>query len=83
MNAACGPNGCIKVEVADQFGNSLPGNQLADCDVFTGDSVCHEMTWQGDPTALVPGGDYDARIYRRLRFVMRNAELYSFRMEQA
>ncbi len=82
INAACGPGGYIKTEVVDQLGNVLPGNGLDDCDVFSGDSVRQEVTWKGDATALVPGGDYDARTYRRLRFVMRNAELYSFRMGQ-
>lgn len=82
INAACGTGGYIKVEVADQLGNALPGNELNECDVFSGDVVCHEVKWQGDPTVRMPGGDYDARTYRRLRFVMRNAELYSFRMAQ-
>ena len=79
INAACGPGGYVKVEVADQLGSILSGNALADCDAFTGDAVCHVMTWRGVPEAKRA----HPMPYRILRFVMRNAELYSFRMEQA
>ena len=82
LNAACGPGGYLKVQVEDQLGHALPGNLLGDCDVFSGDSVRHEMTWNGDATTLMPGDDYDARAYRRLRFLMRNAELYGFRLDR-
>ena len=82
INAACGPEGYIKVDVADESGNVLRGNGLDDCDAFTGDSVRHVVTWHGDSTVRKPEAEADrrARPYRVLRFVMRDAELYSFRL---
>lgn len=82
INAACGPGGYVKVEVADQLGNSLPGNKLDDCDAFTGDAVRHVMTWKGDSSARQhQAGSTRQSPYRILRFVMRDAELFSFRLE--
>ena len=83
INAICGPKGYIKVEVSDQFGNGMPGNGLADCDIFTGDSVDHVVTWKGNPTARVSETNLwhsPSAPYRILRFIMRDAELYSFRL---
>ena len=84
INAACGPDGYIKVEVTDPSGKVLPDNSLDEADVFTGDATRHEVSWRGDPTVrgLEGTADWKRRRapYRALRFVMRDAELYSFRL---
>ena len=82
INAACGPGGYVKAAVGDSTGNAMPGNSVGDCDAFTGDSVRHVVTWRGDPTARLPETQWAGRPpHRTLRFVLRNAELYSFRLE--
>ena len=82
INAACGRDGYIKVELADEAGNALPGRDQDRCDPFTGDAVRHPVTWGGDPTASMPEGAARGRrpAFRRLRFVMRNAHRYAFRL---
>ena len=41
------------------------------CDVLTSDSVSHTVTWKDDPSIPV-------QSWRRLRFYLRDAELFSF-----
>ena len=82
INAACGPDGYIKVEATDVAYQTLPGCGRDDCDVFAGDSVAHEVTWRGSASLPMPDAS-DMRgglAYRRLLFILRDAELYSFRI---
>ena len=83
INARCRPGGYLRVEVTDAQDRPLPGVTEADCDVFTGDALAHTVTWGGSPAVPhADGGIPDPRRpgvpYRRLRFSLRNAELYSF-----
>ena len=83
INARCRPGGYLCVEVTDAQDRPLPGVTEADCDVFTGDELGHTVTWGGNPAVPhADGGIPDPRRpgapYRRLRFTLRNAELYSF-----
>ena len=86
INAVCNPGGYIKVQAEDVNGAPLPGCGLDECDVFTGDLVSHLVTWKGGPTIPMPvagGGEvvYKTRIpYRRLRFIIRDAQIYSFQV---
>ncbi len=86
LNAACGPDGYIKVEIADVRDEVLPGRSRDRCDPFTGDSTAHVVTWDGDshlpmPSPTSAGTVYKSRPeHRRLRFIMRDAELYSFQI---
>ena len=74
INAARGPQGHIKVEAADVTYTVMPGRSAAECDVFTGDSIEHVVTWGGDPTLPLPEGTDSGTVYprfiphRRLRF---------------
>ena len=83
INARCRPGGYVRVEVTDAQDRPLPGATEADCDPFTGDALTHTVTWNGSP-AIPPAdaGILDPRRpgapFRRLRFSLRNAELYSF-----
>ena len=89
VNAACGPGGYLKVEVRDVRDRVLPGRGLDDCDLFTGDSVRHAVRWRGEANLPLPHDADSGTVYtrfiphRRLRFVMRNAELYSFAIERS
>jgi len=89
INAACGAGGYLKVEVRDATDGVLPGRGLEDADIFTGDSVRHTVTWQGDASLPLPLNVDSGTVYtrfiphRRLRFVMKNAELYSFAIERS
>ncbi len=54
---------------------------LENCDSFAGDSVEHKITWKGNSRI---GGDSETGLYwRRLCFVLRDAELFSFRLAGA
>ena len=85
INAACRTGGYIKVEVLDAAGSVLPGRGAADCDVFTGDSIAHEVAWKGERSVPRPdrGPALTPQSYRRLRFTLRDAEIYSFRVHSA
>ena len=86
INARCAKGGYVKVEVQDVNGTALPGRSSNECDVFTGDSVVHTVKWGGDTVVPLPeptGGEivYRTRLpYRKLRFIMRDAEIYSFQL---
>jgi hypothetical protein len=71
INAVCGSGGSIRVEVVDRFDEVVDGCSKENCDPFTGDEVNHTMSWKGKQT--VKGK------HRKLRFYLRDAELFSFR----
>lgn len=82
INACCGPDGYVIAEVTDVMHNALPGRTRAECEPFLGDSVAHQITWHGDPYVPMPDatGMREGIAYRRVRFFVRDAELYSFRL---
>ncbi|MBS12058.1 MAG: hypothetical protein CME19_10715 [Gemmatimonadetes bacterium] len=77
INAACGEPGSIHVEVLNRDDQVIGSCEEARCDAFTGDATDHIVTWEGDPT--VPAGRGQDQYWRKLRFTLRNAELFSFR----
>ena len=72
VNAAV-DGGEVQVEILDQEGSPVDGCRLEDCDRFAGDSVRHEITWNGSSDLSRLQG----RVVR-LRFWLRMAKLYSF-----
>jgi len=76
INARCGRGGSIRVEVCDQFDKIIEPCSKENCDPFTGDSVSHAVTWRGDPSIPV-------RTWRKLRFFISEAELFSFRFSNS
>ena len=74
INAKCNADGYVAVEVMDNWNNVWPGFTREECDVFDGDSVDHVVSWGG--RTEVNGVPWCVK----LRFWMRNAELYSFRI---
>jgi len=70
-----GGEGEIRAELLDEAGTPLEGYQLSRSDPFKGDSQSKLMSW---------GGESDLSPLRkkriRIRFSMKNAKLYSFRL---
>jgi hypothetical protein len=77
----------VKVEVTDSQDRPVAGGAESDCDVFTGDSVGHTVTWGGRAMPMPALDSDDIRMpktpYRRLRFTVRGAELFSFQVVQS
>lgn len=76
INYSTSVAGDIRVEVQDADGRPLPGFALDDADEVIGDEISRVVTWKGK-------GDVAALSGKpvRLRFVMRDADLYSLRFE--
>lgn len=66
-------NGELKVRVSDERRKPIEGFDYADCDVFSGDSVAHEVRFGGKSLDELAG-----RVIR-LEFFLRDAELFTFR----
>lgn len=64
--------GWLKAEVLDEFGQVIAGYDQNACQPLQGDSIDQVVTWTGHST--LPAGPGPLR----LRFILRNAGLYSF-----
>ena len=64
------------MEVQDRDGRVLPGYEAANCSPLMGTDIYQKVSWEG-------GRDLSAVAGReiRLRFVLGNAKLYSFKLE--
>jgi hypothetical protein len=76
INAATSAAGGISVEIQDADGKPVEGFALADAFEFVGDRIETEVQWKG-------GSDVGrlAGHPLRLRFVMKDADLYSLKFE--
>lgn len=74
VNFSAGAAGGLRVEIQDAAGEPLPGFTFADAVEQVGDEIERVVSWKG-------GGDIGGLAGRpvRLRFVMRDADLYSLR----
>jgi len=91
LNFSSSVAGSIRVEVQDEAEKPIPGFRLQDCDEIFGDQLERVVTWRrGHADVLdenlkeIPNKPSDlSRALRgktvRLRFVMKGADLYSFR----
>lgn len=77
INAAVENGGYVKAELLDVAGKVVPGYDLSACQAFTGDHVHAPLTWSAQRTlaTAMPSG-------ARIRFVLKNARLYSFQVVQ-
>ena len=77
MNFSSSAAGSIRVEIQDADGKPIEGFTLADADETFGDTIARAATWKGktDVSSL-------AGRPVRLRFVMSDADLYSFRFKK-
>ena len=76
INARCGPGGYVDVELAGIDDQPVRGFERAHCDTFRGDAVGYPVSWSGTrrlPQAVASDG-------AKLRFYLRHASLFSFRL---
>jgi len=73
LNAATSAGGSVAVEIQSPDGRALPGFALADCVAGVGDSIEMPIAWKSGKVGSLAGKDV------RLRFVLREADLYSIR----
>lgn len=74
LNFSTAAAGSLCVEIQDETGKPIPGFALADCDEVFGDEIDRVISWKkaSDLSAL-------ANRAVRLRFKMKDADLYSLR----
>jgi hypothetical protein len=74
INYRTGAPGFVRVEIQDAGGKSIAGYTLDDCPEIIGDEIERIVKWKG-------GGDVGKLTGQpvRLRFAMKDADLYSFR----
>jgi len=74
INYATGAAGSVRVEIQDASGQAIPGYSLQESEELFGDSLEQPVLWKQG--ANVSGLEGQAV---RLRFVLADADLYSFR----
>lgn len=74
LNYATSAAGSLRVEVQDREGRPVPGFSLSECREIIGDEIERPVTWEGRPEL----GQLSGKPVR-LRFVMKDADLYSLR----
>ena len=76
LNVSTSAVGDVSVELQDANGHALEGFGIDDCDEIYGDSLEHTVTWNGaDDVSALSGKPV------RLRFLLRDADLYSLRFK--
>lgn len=78
LNFSTSAAGSIRVEIQDLDGNALPGFSLDDCPAHFGDSVAKTTVWKNQPGLSIHAG-----TPVRILFELKDADLYSFRFQQA
>lgn len=74
LNVDTGASGELRVEILDEQGKPIPGFALEDCDiVHTTNEINRVVRWKGESSV-----DQLAGKPVRLRFVMRDVDLYAF-----
>lgn len=74
LNYSTSAAGSIRVEIQDAAGAPIPGYALEDCPEIYGDEIEREVTWRAGSSVE----DLAGRAVR-LRFSMKDADLYSLR----
>ncbi len=73
--SACGE---LRVEILDEQGKRVPGFALADCDlIHTANEISRVVKWKGESSLKGLAGKAV-----RLRFVMRDLDLYAFQFAE-
>jgi len=72
INYSTSAVGSIRVEIQDANGKPYPGFSLEDCEEIFGDEISHRVSWRkGSDVSSLAGQSV------RLRFAMKDADLYS------
>ena len=77
LNLGTAAAGFVKMEFLDASGNPIPGFTLEECDMFFGDTLDWRCSWNGSTDVSSLAGKTVS-----LRFVMREADLYSMKFEK-
>lgn len=74
INFSTSAAGGVRAEIQDEDGNPIPGYALEDCPEMSGDEISRIVAWKNGP-------EVHKLAYKpvRLRFVMKDADLYSLR----
>jgi len=73
LNFSAAAAGSILIEIQDIEGNPIPGFRLEECDEVFGDTVERRISWKNNYNVSSLQG-----LPVRLKFVMKDADLYSF-----
>jgi hypothetical protein len=73
LNFSSSAAGGVRVEIQDTAGKPLPGFAAADCDDVFGDALDRSVTWKGKTDVGALAGKPV-----RLRFVLKDADVYAF-----
>ncbi len=74
LNVSTSAAGSLRVEIQKADGTPIPGYSLKDCVPVYGDEVDRIVSWRGEPDLASLAGQSV-----RLRFVLRECDLYSFK----
>ena len=78
LNVDTSAAGQVQVEILDEQGKVVPGYSLEDCDqIYTANEINRVVKWNGKSNVGVLAGKLV-----RLRFVMRDADLYAFQFRR-
>ena len=72
INMSTSAGGCVRIEMQSPEGCALEGFGIDDCTEIIGDDLAFSVRWRGDIGAM-------AGRPVRLRFVLKDADLYSYR----
>ena len=78
LNFATSAAGSIRVEIQDAGGKPLDGFALADCPEIFGDTIVRQVAWKDAKSLSLHAGRPI-----RLRFELKDADLYSFQFASA
>jgi hypothetical protein len=65
----------VRLGIEDADGQPLANFSAADCDPLKGDQIAKLVTWKGDGQGPFPGRPV------RVRFEVKDADVYSFRFK--
>jgi hypothetical protein len=74
LNFSSSAGGGLRVEIQDSLGNPIRGYSLTECEEMLGDEISRVVRWKGAPPLSRHAG-----VPVRLRVVLRDADLFSFR----
>jgi hypothetical protein len=74
LNFSTSAAGSLRIEIQDMNRNPISRFRLEDCPPIIGDTIEHSVQWEGKPNLAAIAGKPV-----RLRFVMSECDLYSFR----
>ena len=76
LNHSTSAGGSVRVEIQDASGSPVPGFRLEDCTAIIGDEIERRVEWKQKPDL----GALQGKAVR-LRFVMAECDLFSFRFQ--